>query len=146
MIGFTLRPYLQTVRRNSGAFFDSIIASYQRADHLPVAPERLYYELSMHWVFWYIGVPAVALGTLGAALLARRCLRGQAPTWTLPLMIFAWAIVTTLYDPAITPDQPVGEPPARAHRSARLHPAGGLGGGLAARPGPADGRPPGAQP
>jgi hypothetical protein len=105
-IGFTIRPYFQTVRRNSGAFFDSIIASYQRADHLPVQPDRLYYELSMHWVFWYIGVPAVALGTLGAALLARRCLRGQAPTWILPLMIFAWAIVTTLYDPAITPDNP----------------------------------------
>jgi hypothetical protein len=106
MIGFTLRPYVQTVRRNSGVFFDSIIASYQRADHLPVAPERLYYEISLHWVFWYIGVPAVVLGTLGAALLARRCLRGLAPTWTLPLMIFAWAIVTTLYDPAITPDNP----------------------------------------
>jgi hypothetical protein len=105
-IGFTIRPYFQTVRRNSGAFFDSIIASYQRADHLPVQPDRLYYELSMHWVFWYIGLPAVAFGTLGAALLARRCLRGQAPTWTLPLMIFAWAIVTTLYDPAITPDNP----------------------------------------
>jgi hypothetical protein len=105
-IGFTLRPYVQTVRRNSGRFFDSIIASYQRADHLPVQPDRLYYEISMHWVFWYIGVPAVALGTIGAALLARRCLRGQAPTWVLPLMIFAWAIVTTLYDPAITPDNP----------------------------------------
>ncbi len=105
-IGFTIRPYFQMVRRNSGAFFDSIIAGYQRADHLPVQPERLYYEISMHWVFWYIGVPAVALGTIGAALLARRCLRGQAPTWVLPLMIFAWAIVTTLYDPAITPDHP----------------------------------------
>jgi hypothetical protein len=106
VIGLTIRPYFQTVRRNSGAFFDSIIAGYQRADHLPVQPERLYYEISMHWVFWYIGVPAVALGTIGAALLARRCLRGQAPTWVLPLMIFAWAIVTTLYDPAITPDHP----------------------------------------
>jgi hypothetical protein len=105
-IGFTIRPYFQTVRRNSGAFFDSIIAGYQRADHLPVQPERLYYEISMHWVFWYIGVPAVALATIGAAVLARRCLRGQAPTWVLPLMIFAWAIVTTLYDPAITPDHP----------------------------------------
>jgi hypothetical protein len=105
-IGLTIRPYFQTVRRNSGAFFDSIIAGYQRADHLPVQPERLYYEISMHWVFWYIGVPAVALGTIGAAVLARRCLRGRAPTWVLPLMIFAWAIVTTLYDPAITPDHP----------------------------------------
>ncbi|HTZ28871.1 MAG TPA: hypothetical protein VMC83_33025 [Streptosporangiaceae bacterium] len=106
VIGLTLRPYFQTARRNSGAFFDSIIAGYQRADHVPVQPERLYYEISMHWVFWYIGVPAVALGTIGAAVLARRCLRGQAPTWVLPLMIFAWAIVTTLYDPAITPDHP----------------------------------------
>src|SRR5260221_6806404 len=82
------------------------MASYEGGDHLAVAPERLYYELSLHWVFWYIGVPAVALGTLGAALLARRCLRGAAPTWTLPLMIFAWAIVATLYHPAITPDHP----------------------------------------
>jgi hypothetical protein len=106
VIGFTLRPYFQTVRGNSGKFFDSIIAGYQRADHLAVQPHRLYYELSMHWVFWYIGVPAVAFGTLGAALLARRCLRGQAPTWVLPLMIFAWAIVTTLYSPSITPDNP----------------------------------------
>jgi hypothetical protein len=105
-LGLTVRPYFQTVTRNSGAFFESIIASYQRADHLPVQPDRLYYEISMHWVFWYIGVPAVVLGTLGAALLARRCLLGQSPTWVLPLMIFAWAIVTTLYDPAITPDNP----------------------------------------
>jgi hypothetical protein len=106
MIGFALRPYVQTVRRKSNAFFESIIASYQRADHIPVAPDRLYYELSLHWVFWYIGVPAVVLATLGAALISRRCLRGQAPAWTLPLMIFAWAVVATLYQPSITPDHP----------------------------------------
>jgi hypothetical protein len=106
VIGFALRPYVQTVRAKSSSFFESIMVSYQRADHLPVAPERLYYELSLHWVFWYVGVPAVALGTLGAALLARRCLRGEAPAWTLPLLIFAWAIVATLYHPAITPDHP----------------------------------------
>src|ERR1700683_2010675 len=106
VIGFTLRPYFQTVRGNSGKFFDSIIAGYQRADHLGARPPRLYYELSMHWVFWYIGVPAVAFGTVGAALLARRGLRGPAAAWVLPLMIFAWAIVTTLYSPSITPDNP----------------------------------------
>jgi hypothetical protein len=105
-IGFVIRPYLQTVRGSRG--FSDYFASMQRADHLPVDTTRQYYEISLHWVFWYIGVPAVVLGTLGAALLARRCLRGLAPTWTLPLMVFAWTIVTTLYHPAITPDQPWG--------------------------------------
>jgi hypothetical protein len=106
VLGFALRPYAQTVRASSSRFFEGIIAAYQRADHLPVQPDRLYYELSLHWVFWYIGVPAVALGTLGAALLSRRCVRGLAPTWTLPLMVFAFGIVRTLYQPSITPDQP----------------------------------------
>jgi hypothetical protein len=107
MIGFVLRPYVQTVRvppiSRSAANY---VASMQRADHLAVDPARLYYEISLHWVFWYIGVPAVLLGTLAAVLLSRRCLRGQVPTWTLPLMTLAWTIVTTLYRPAITPDQP----------------------------------------
>jgi hypothetical protein len=106
VLAFAVRPYVQTVKAKSSAFFESIMVSYQRADHLPVSPERLYYELSLHWVFWYIGVPAVILATLGAALLSRRCLQGQAPAWVLPLMIFAWAIVVTLYRPSITPDQP----------------------------------------
>jgi hypothetical protein len=48
----------------------------------------------------------VALATLGVVVLSRRCLWAQAPTWTLPLVLFAWVIVTTLYRPSITPDQP----------------------------------------
>jgi hypothetical protein len=105
-LGFAVRPYLQTVRAAGSRGFEASMAGYQRADHLPVDPTRLYYELSMHWVFWYIGVPAVALATLGGALLSRRCLWGRSPTWTLPLVLFAWTIVTTLYRPSITPDQP----------------------------------------
>ena len=85
---------------------EQTIASYQQANHLPVDPTRTYAEQSLHWVFWYVGVPVVILATVAAALLARRCLRGQAPTWTLPLITFAWTIVTFLYRPAITPDQP----------------------------------------
>ena len=57
-------------------------------------------------MFWYIGIPAVILGTAAAALLVYRCVRRQAPAWTLPLLVFSWAIVSTLYRPAITPDQP----------------------------------------
>ncbi len=104
-IGFAIRPYLQTVRGKS-AQNEAAVAAYQRADHLPIDPTRLYYENSLHWVFWYIGIPAVALGTLAAGLLLRRCLWGRAPTWTLPLMTFAWCTVTFLYRPAIIPDHP----------------------------------------
>ena len=106
LIGFAVRPYIQTVRAAVTAPTAAAMTDWQRADGLPIQPARLYYEISLHWVFWYIGVPAVLLGTLGAALLARRCLRGRAPLWTLPLVIFAWTIVTTLYRPAIVPDQP----------------------------------------
>jgi len=105
-IGFVIRPYVQTVRSQRTRADEKAMALYQQADHLPVDPTRLYYEISLHWVFWYAGLPAVVLATLAAAVLARRCLRGRAPVWVLPLMAFAWIIVATLLRPAITPDQP----------------------------------------
>jgi hypothetical protein len=105
-LGFAFRPYFQTVRQASSKGFENNMAGYQRVNHLPVDPTRVYYELSMHWVFWYVGIPVVAAATLAVVLLSRRCLWGQAPTWTLPLVLFAWVIVTTLYRPSITPDQP----------------------------------------
>jgi hypothetical protein len=106
MIGFVVRPYVQVARAQSPASFESVIAAYQLSIGAPIDPGRLYYELSLHWVFWYIGIPAVILGTAGAAILLRRCVRGGIPAWTLPLLVFSWAIVSTLYRPAITPDQP----------------------------------------
>ena len=106
VIAFAIRPYVQTVHGSATPLARRVMAGYQRADHLPVDPTRLYYELSLDWVFWYIGVPAVVLGTLGAALLARRCLRGEAPGWLLPMLSFGWIIVATLARPGITPDQP----------------------------------------
>jgi hypothetical protein len=103
---FAIRPYLQITRARSQSSFQSIIAAYQLAENRPIDPSRQYYEISLHWVFWYIGIPAVVLGTLGAAILVFRCVRRSAPAWTLPLLVFSWAIVSTLYRPAITPDQP----------------------------------------
>jgi len=105
-LGFVIRPYVQTVRSNIPAHQAATMAMWQLSQGLPIQPHRMYYEISLHWVFWYAGVPAVVLGTLGAALLARRCLRGDAPAWTLPLMCFAWIIVSVLLRPGIIPDQP----------------------------------------
>src|SRR6266516_1333851 len=97
LIGLAVRPYLQPVRPRS---------AIQAAAHVRVNPPSVFWAMSLDWVFWYIGVPAALLGTLGAALLARRCLRGRAPGWTLPLMVFAGIIVTVLARPAIVPNQP----------------------------------------
>ena len=106
VVVFAVRPYLQTAHAAMKRVTEQSIAGYQRSNHVSVDGSRTYAEMSLHWVFWYIGVPVVILGTVAAALLTRRCLRGQAPLWTLPLITFAWSIVTVLYRPAITPDQP----------------------------------------
>jgi len=63
-------------------------------------------ELALHWVYWYLGLPVIGLAAIGAALLGRKVLRGQARLWVLPLMAFSWAIVTFLYVPGIAGDQP----------------------------------------
>jgi hypothetical protein len=104
--GLVIRPYVQTVHGEPTAGARLAMIGYQVLDHLPVQPTRLYYELSLHWVFWYLGLPAVLLATVGGAVLARRCVQGAAPEWVLPLVAFGWIIVATLLRPAITPDQP----------------------------------------
>ncbi|MGV9597913.1 hypothetical protein ACWDR1_14730 [Streptosporangium sandarakinum] len=110
MAVFAARPWLQQVTRVPTTRADRLnalfITNTQRANGLPVDGTRLYYEDSLHWVMWYIGVPAVALATLAAAVLARRLARGTGFGWLLPLAVIGWTTVTTLYRPAITPDHP----------------------------------------
>jgi hypothetical protein len=110
MIVFALRPYLQTVIRVPHSNDDRLNASFiqyvQKVTDLPVQPTRLYTEISLYWVVWYIGVPALLLGTFGAALLARRMLRYHSREWVLPYSLIVWTTVTTLLRPGITPDHP----------------------------------------
>jgi hypothetical protein len=63
-------------------------------------------QLSLHWVYWYLGGPVLALAAVGTAALTYGCLRGRWPSWALPLLTFAWSVLVFLYKPAITPDQP----------------------------------------
>lgn len=107
---FAARPWLETVIRPPVTPEDRVTAEFlagvQRVNGLPLDGSRLYYENSAYWVIWYVGLPAVVLAVLAAALLTRRLVRGTAPEWLLPLAVIAWTTVTTLYRPAITPDQP----------------------------------------
>ncbi|TMR92730.1 hypothetical protein [Nonomuraea basaltis] len=110
MAGFAARPWAQTVRRApltpQDVLTADFIAKTQAANHLPSDPGRLYYEDSLYWVFWYVGVPIAVLATLAAAVLARRLVRERDFVWLLPLAVIGWTTVTTLWLPSITPDHP----------------------------------------
>ncbi len=110
MAGFAARPLVQTVRRVPATRDDELnvrfIEMVQRIQHLPVDGTRQYSELSLYWVAWYIGVPALLFATLGAALLVRRLLSGRSPEWLPPYAMIAWTTTQVLIRPGITPDHP----------------------------------------
>jgi hypothetical protein len=114
VIGFAVRPWFQTVRGETVPATINYVAELQKLAGLPIDGHRQYAEDSLYWVIWYVGVPAVILGTLGLALLVRRGLKslitwrdsGAARIWALPLLIAGWVIVSVLWRPGIIPDQP----------------------------------------
>ncbi len=95
LAALAVRPYVHRVP----------IVPGRRPSHRAIRYHH-YLQFSLHWVFWYLGIAALLLAALGAAVLARRCLRGDMPAWVLPLVTFSWIIVTVLYRPAIVPHQP----------------------------------------
>ena len=114
-VGFAVRPLIQTVAGETNPTSIAYVAELQKLAGLPVNGRRQYYEDSLYWVIWYLGVPAVLLGAFGLAVLAKRCTKSlltwkdptaAARVWALPLMIAIWTIVTVLYRPAVAPDQP----------------------------------------
>lgn len=110
MLALAVRPFFMTVRQPPVKPEDRLTVEYitnlQRVLHLPIDGTRVYTEMSLDWVAWYVGVPAVMLATTAAAVLTYRTLRGRAVHWVLPLAMVGWTTLTTLYRPAITPDHP----------------------------------------
>ena len=115
LAAFAVRPYVQTVRGRPSVAIYYFVKGLQQAQGLPVDPTRLYSEQTLYWVVWYIGLPTVLLGAIGAALLVRRCLRGLLTwrdpariwrSWGLPLAIICAGSVAALWAPDIVPDQP----------------------------------------
>ena len=143
-IGFAVRPLVQTVAGETIPTSIAYVAELQKLAGLPVDGRQQYYEDSLYWVIWYLGVPTVLLGALGLAALARRATRaliswddpiGAARAWALPLMIALWVIVTVLYRPAVAPDQPWARRRTGAVRPAGPDPRRDLGRHLAEGPG-----------
>ncbi len=116
LIGFAVRPYLQVTRGQTDPAVIRYVAGLQQLEHLPVDGRRQYYEASLNWVLWYLGIPAVLLAVAGAAVLGRRMVRAAlawresllaARVWGLPYLIVGWSAVTVLWDPAVVASQPV---------------------------------------
>jgi hypothetical protein len=115
LIGFAVRPYVQTTKGFTDPSVIRYVASLQRLTGLPVDGRRQYYEYSLDWVVWYLGVPAVLLACAGAALLGRRMMRAvyawrgsasAARLWGLTYLVVAWSVATVLWDPSVLPGQP----------------------------------------
>jgi hypothetical protein len=116
LVGLAVRPYFQTVRGQSDPSVIRQVAALQRLEGLPVDGSRQYYESSLDWVLWYLGVPAVLLACAGAAVLGRRSVRAMlewrssvaaARAWALPFLLIGWSVVTVLWDPSVVPWQPL---------------------------------------
>ncbi|MGH3294909.1 MAG: hypothetical protein ACRDP7_24235 [Trebonia sp.] len=118
LAGLVVRPYLLVVRGQPDPALIRQVAALQRLERLPVDGLRQYYESSLYWVFWYLGVPAVLLACAGAVLLGRRSVRAalsESPVpaaaalrlWGLPFLIIGWSVATVLWDPAVVPWQPL---------------------------------------
>ena len=114
-VGFAVRPLVQRVAGETDPTSIAYVAELQKLAGLPVNGRDQYYQDSLYWVIWYLGVPAVLLGAFGLTALARRCTKalltwkdpsGAARVWALPAMIAIWVIVTVLWRPAVAPDQP----------------------------------------
>ena len=92
-----------------------VIAAFAALAVRPLLDHGRYDQNGLVWVMWYLGLPAVLLGAFGLAVLARRGVKAlltwtdpgkEARTWALPLLIALWVIVTVLWRPAISPEQP----------------------------------------
>ena len=114
-VAFAVRPLVQTVAGETNPTSIAYVAELQKLAGLPVNGRHQYYEDSLYWVIWYLGVPAILLGAFGLVVLAKRCTKAlltwkdpqaAARVWALPLMMAIWTIVTVLYRPAVAPDQP----------------------------------------
>jgi len=105
MAALASRPLWLVDRNNSGGGYASYITFLQKARQLPIDGSRGYGELTVAWLTWYVGVPAIVLGTLGLACLARRTIRTLEPSLVLSIGMIALTSTLYLVRPSITPDQ-----------------------------------------
>ncbi len=106
---YAVRPHV-AIARNLVAGQPTPVNGLQVAEGRPVELGRSYDELSMHWLSWYVGPVALALGVLGFALLLRHVLAGRRGrdgdlAVLLVLLVVGASSVLYLWKPSVSPVQ-----------------------------------------
>jgi hypothetical protein len=99
------RPLWYVDHSNLGGGYSDYIEFLQKAKHQPVDGTRAYSEQSVKWLSWYVGIPAVAAGVLGLALVLARTVRRLESELVLPLTMWLFTAGLYLNKVSITPDQ-----------------------------------------
>ena len=97
-----VRPVVE-VARDIPDRTNATIAGLQRAEGLAVDVPRSYDEQTMHWLSWYAGPVALALGVLGLAWLTARLLRGRDLRLAPFVLLFGVATAVYVWKPGIFP-------------------------------------------
>ena len=98
---FFVRPLLFVER--SDAMVD-VIEYYQRLQDLALDGTRRYWEMSMHWLSWYLGIGGLAVGVGGWAWATREGFMGRMKRLVPFLLAFSTVTIAFLWRPANTPD------------------------------------------
>lgn len=105
-VGLAVRPLLwQEHRVVRGSAQEWFVAAFQRAAGVAVDGTRSYDEMTVVWLFWYLGPATLVLAALGAALLARRGVGLRRPELVAFLVVIGVPSLLYLVRPSITPDQ-----------------------------------------
>lgn len=98
---YLVRPAL-VVERSTSAI--EVVEYLQRLQGLPLDGSRRYWEMSMQWQAWYLGVVGLAIGVAGWAWTAREVAVGKMRRVAPFLFMFSVVTVAFLLRPANTPD------------------------------------------
>ena len=99
------RPLWLQARRFAGSpGFEADIERYQAAEGLPPDGARSYDELTLTWVSWYHGWPAVLLGLAGVIAIVHAVLRTRRTVLLAVLLPLGVPALVYLLYPTITPD------------------------------------------
>lgn len=80
------------------------IGFLQEREGQAVDESRTYAEQSMRWLGWYLGLPALAAGVAGWALLTREVVARRLGRLIPFLLVFSGLTTLYLWQPSITPD------------------------------------------